>query len=294
MSSRGQAEVAFERVGRPGSSHRVRVRAHDGTSIRSRVDSVATEEPLEIRLDDGSRTVTAAVTMRTPGNDFELAAGWLYSEGIVGARSEVEKMAYCVDRSIGEEQRYNIVNVRVRSAQAVDLQGLKRHFFTTSACGVCGKAGIERLQLRDLPPLSDGPALDPDMVGTLPKSLREAQGVFEKTGGLHAAGLFDANGNLIGLREDVGRHNALDKLIGWSLLQDRLPLADHVVTVSGRTSFELAQKCAAAGAPVLAAVSAPSSLAIEVAESFGMTLLGFVRGDRFNIYAGQERISPSK
>jgi FdhD protein len=284
------AEAKRERTGRPGASVKARVRAFDNGEVMRRSDTVATEEPLEIRLIQGAQTHTAAVTMRTPGNDFELAAGWLFAEGMVTDRSEVTKLAYCVDRGLGEEQQYNIVNVHLRADRPLELRSLERHFFTTSACGVCGKAGIEQLQT-SAKPVADGPQVDIDVIRSLPESLRAAQGVFERTGGLHAAGLFSTAGELVALREDVGRHNALDKLIGWALLDGRLPLVDHIVLVSGRASFELVQKCVVAGAPVMCAVSAPSSLAIEVAAEFNLTLVGFLRDHRFNLYSGPERLS---
>lgn len=273
------------------AAQRIEIRRVDDGVGRTKRDVVATEEPLEIRLDHAGAVNTAAVTMRTPGNDFELAAGWLYAEGIVTKREEVARIAYCVDRHLDEEQLYNVVNVHLRMDRPLDLHGLERHFFTTSACGVCGKAGIDRLAQRAGPPLSEGPTLRPEVLATLPEVLRAAQGVFEATGGLHAAGLFDATGALVALREDVGRHNALDKLVGWSLLEGRVPLSDHIVMVSGRSSFELVQKAVTAGAPVLAAVSAPSSLAVQVAETFGLTLVGFLRGPRFNVYSHPERIA---
>ncbi|MGH2828050.1 MAG: formate dehydrogenase accessory sulfurtransferase FdhD [Actinomycetota bacterium] len=284
------AEAKRERTGRPGASVKARVHAFDNGEVVRRSDAVATEEPLEIRLLQGAQTHTAAVTMRTPGNDFELAAGWLFAEGMVTDRSEVTKLAYCVDRGLGEEQQYNIVNVHLRADRPLDLRSLERHFFTTSACGVCGKAGIEQLQT-SAKPVADGPQVDIDVIRSLPESLRAAQGIFERTGGLHAAGLFSTAGELVALREDVGRHNALDKLIGWALLDGRLPLADHIVLVSGRASFELVQKCVVAGVPVMCAVSAPSSLAIEVAVEFNLTLVGFLRDHRFNLYSAPERLS---
>jgi FdhD protein len=284
------AEAKRERTGRPGASVKARVRAFDNGEVMRRSDAVATEEPLEIRLLQGAQTHTAAVTMRTPGNDFELAAGWLFAEGMVTDRSEVTKLAYCVDRGLGEEQQYNIVNVHLRADRPLEPRSLERHFFTTSACGVCGKAGIEQLQT-SAKPVADGPQVDIDVIRSLPESLRAAQGVFERTGGLHAAGLFSTAGELVALREDVGRHNALDKLIGWALLDGRLPLVDHIVLVSGRASFELVQKCVVAGVPVMCAVSAPSSLAIEVAAEFNLTLVGFLRDHRFNLYSAPERLS---
>lgn len=271
----------------------MRVRAvKDGRQV-SRVDHLASEEPLEIRLRSGGETRTAAVTMRTPGNDFELTAGWLYSEDLVSHRRDIARIAYCVDRRRGEQQLFNIVNVDLRPEAAAEARSLDRHFYTTSACGLCGKAGIDQLATRDCTPLGPGPRLEADDIYSLPDKLRDAQGVFDATGGLHAAALFDSSGRLIELREDVGRHNALDKLVGSALMADKLPLTDHVVMVSGRASFELVQKSVVAGVAVLCAVSAPSSLAVELARRFRMTLIGFLRGRRFNIYSSPERIVAS-
>jgi FdhD protein len=228
--------------------------------------------------------------MRTPGADFELAAGFLFGEGILHARDEIARIAYCVDAEVPSDQQYNIVNVSLRTDALPDLATLERHFYTTSACGVCGKASLDALRVRGCPVASPGPEVSAEVVTSLPDKLRKAQGIFEMTGGLHGAALFDVHGDLVAVREDVGRHNAMDKLIGWALLDGRLPLANHIVMVSGRASFELLQKCAVAGIPIFCAVSAPSSLAVMVARDFGLTLVGFLRGERFNIYAGHERI----
>ncbi|HWM91364.1 MAG TPA: formate dehydrogenase accessory sulfurtransferase FdhD [Thermoanaerobaculia bacterium] len=257
----------------------------------ARPDNVATEEPLEIRLlwEGGERTV--AVTMRTPGNDEELAAGFLYAEGVVDRRERILALRHVTDSG---ETEPNIIEVELGEGPDPNLPTLERHFFSNSSCGVCGKAGLAALQLRvtsgagRLPP---GPEVAPEILSSLPDRLREAQGIFEATGGLHAAALFDTSGGLLALREDVGRHNALDKLFGWAFLQGLLPLHDHLVLVSGRSSYEILQKCLVAGVPILCAVSAPSSLAVELATRFGITLVGFLRGDRFNVYSGIERIS---
>jgi FdhD protein len=278
--------------GRPrrGSKTKTRVRVVEDGRVRVRPDTLATEEPMEIRLLAGQTTQTVAVTMRTPGADFELAAGFLYGEGIVDSPDNVQKISYCVDSDLDAEQRYNIVNVELRGGHEFDLRPLERHFYTTSACGVCGKASLEQLELRGCPVMTAGPEVSAEVINTLPEKLREAQGLFDATGGLHAAALFDDKGELIALREDVGRHNATDKLVGWALLEGRLPLTDHIVMVSGRSSFEILQKCLTAVAPVVCAISAPSSLAVDVAKQFGMTLVGFLRGGRFNVYSGSERI----
>jgi FdhD protein len=276
---------------RRGSKTKVRVRVVEDGSTRVRPDTLATEEPMELRLISGGARQTVAVTMRTPGADFELAAGFLYGEGIVSSRDDIRKISYCVDADVDAEQRYNIVNVELRGDRGYDLRPLERHFYTTSACGVCGKASLEQLELRGCPVIPPGPEIAAETIYSLPEKLREAQGLFEATGGLHAAALFDAEGELVALREDVGRHNATDKLIGWALLEGRLPLSDHIVMVSGRSSFEIMQKCLAAGVPIVCAISAPSSLAVEVARRFDMTLVGFLRGNRFNVYSRSERIS---
>ncbi|MGA3219895.1 MAG: formate dehydrogenase accessory sulfurtransferase FdhD [Acidimicrobiales bacterium] len=252
-------------------------------------DSLATEEPLEIRLLSGGARHPVAVTMRTPGADFELAAGFMFSEGILRTREQLRRVSYCVDRDVAEQQRYNIVNVELAGVAPADLAPLERHFSVTSACGVCGKATMEALRRRGYEPVPDGPSFSADMLRSLPAKLRRAQRLFDTTGGLHAAGLFSAGGELVALREDVGRHNALDKLVGWALMQARLPLAGQVLVVSGRSSFELVQKSLAAGAAALCSVSAPSSLAVELAREFGLTLVGFLRNDRFKVYSGEER-----
>ena len=275
---------------RRGSKTKVRVRVVEDGRARVRPDSLATEEPMEIRLVSGDARQTVAVTMRTPGADFELAAGFLYGEGIVSSPEDVKKISYCVDPDLDAEQQYNIVNVELRGDRDYDLRSLERHFYTTSACGVCGKASLEQLELRGCPVIPSGPEVSAEVVYSLPEKLREAQGLFEATGGLHAAALFDAEGELVALREDVGRHNATDKLVGWALLEGRLPLSGQIVMVSGRSSFEILQKCLTAGVPIVCAVSAPSSLAVDVARQFGMTLVGFLRGTRFNVYSGYERI----
>jgi FdhD protein len=275
---------------RRGSKTKTRVRVVEDGRMRVRPDTLATEEPMEIRLLAGETKQTVAVTMRTPGADFELAAGFLYGEGIVNSPDDILKISYCVDSDLDAEQQYNIVNVELRGNRGYDLRPLERHFYTTSACGVCGKASLEQLELRGCPAIPPGPEVAPETIYGLPEKLREAQGLFDATGGLHAAALFDKNGELLALREDVGRHNATDKLVGWALLEGRLPLSDHIVMVSGRSSFEILQKCLTAGVPIVCAISAPSSLAVDVAKGFGMTLVGFLREGRFNVYAGSDRI----
>jgi FdhD protein len=253
-----------------------------------REDHVATEEPLEIRLVHKGRTSTVAVTMRTPGADAELALGFLFGEGVIGQRQEVIRAAPCAGPDPGCA---NVLEVQLADEVAApELAGLDRHFFANSSCGVCGKAGLDALRLRVAGELPPGPVVPIEVLATLPGRLREAQGLFAATGGLHAAALFDAAGRLLAVREDVGRHNALDKLVGWALLEGLLPLHGQLALVSGRSSYEILQKCLAAGVPILCAVSAPSSLAVELADRFGITLIGFLRGDRFNVYSGAERI----
>lgn len=275
---------------RPGSSTRRRVISVDDRQVASVRDALATEEPLEIRLAAGGRRRTLAVTMRTPGADFELAAGFLYAEGVVAGREAIRRITYCVDAAVAEEQRYNIVNVELAAPDLPDLSGLERHFFTSSACGVCGKAGLEALRLRACAEIGPGPSVPAELLHGLPERLRGDQPIFAATGGLHAAALFGADGEPLAAREDVGRHNAVDKLIGWAMLEGRLPLGRHILLVSGRASYEILQKAAVAGIPIVCAVSAPSSLAVAVAEAFQITLVGFLRGRRFNIYNGAERV----
>jgi len=246
---------------------------------------------MEIRVRAGGRSLRLAVTMRTPGADFELAAGFLYGEGLIGGRSDLLNIRYCVDADVDPEQRYNVVTADLaRSGPAPDPRLFERHFILNSACGVCGKASLEAVRVQGCLPAPPGPEVSSELLYGLPDKLRSDQGIFEATGGLHAAALFDPDGTLLALREDVGRHNALDKLIGWALLSDQLPLSSRLVMVSGRTSFELVQKCLAAGVPIVCAVSAPSSLAVSLAQEFGMTLVGFLRGQRLNVYSAPERI----
>jgi FdhD protein len=255
--------------------------------VRSeRPDTLATEEPMEIRVagpDDEAARV--AVTMRTPGADYQLAVGFLFTEGLI-APGDVRRVAYCDDLD-DEEQRYNVVTVTL--GRAFDHDRLHRNFFATSSCGICGKAALDDVEVR-CAPVAPGPRVPASVLVTLPDRLREKQSVFDRTGGLHAAGLFTPVGELVSLREDVGRHNAVDKVIGEQVLAGRTPLANHVLQVSGRASFEIVQKAAVAGIPIVAAVSAPSSLAVEAGERFGMTIVGFVREGRLNVYAHPERV----
>jgi FdhD protein len=264
----------------------VRVLEVEGSTARERPDRLVTEEPMEIRVRvAGGPAEPVAVTMRTPGNDFELAVGFCVSEGILRDRDILAEVAYCLDDD--GEQEYNVVTLRVRSP--VDL-GPQRSFEVNASCGLCGKQKLDDLEVT-CPPVADGPMVARSVLAVLPERLRTAQRIFEETGGLHAAGRFLPDGTLVLAREDVGRHNALDKLIGHAFLEDELPLAQTVLMVSGRMSFEIVQKAAVAGIPVLCAVSAPSSLAVAAAERFGQTVVGFLRGDHCNIYTGPERIA---
>jgi FdhD protein len=278
---------------RPGSTIRARVHVVEDGGQTVRRDDLATEEPLEIRIAaDGRPARTVAVTMRTPGADFDLAAGFLYGEGVVAGATDIALLAYCTDPAMDVEQRYNVVTATLaHGLDEPDLGGLERHFYVSSACGVCGKATLDSVRRRGVSSVPDGPRVPVETLYRLPGALSGEQTVFARTGGLHAAGLFTADGQTVAVREDVGRHNAVDKLIGWALLSGRLPLHDLVLVVSGRASFEIVQKAAAAGVPVLCAVSAPSSLAVALAEEFGLTLVGFLRGRRCNIYAGHDRVA---
>lgn len=270
---------------------RARIRVVEEGLARLGVDDLAVEEPLEIRIDQAGKGFRLAITMRTPGADFDLATGFLFGEGVIRQAEDLRAIAYCVDADLSEDERFNVVTAALRPGLTLDLRQMERHFFTSSACGVCGKANLDQLSLRGIAPIVGGPRVSPELLLGLPDKLRQAQGLFETTGGLHAAGLFSAEGELLALREDVGRHNALDKLIGWALMRRMLPLSEHILLVSGRASYELLQKSAVAGIPIFCSVSAPSSLAVDLARQFGTTLVGFLRGRRFNIYAGAERIS---
>lgn len=271
----------------------VRVR---GGRVDRRADTLVAEEPLEIRL--AGRPL--AITMRTPGDDFALAAGFLVSEGVLARGEELASVTYCAGATAGAAggnttggNTYNVVDVRPAAGVVLPRITLERNVYTTSSCGLCGKASLDAVRTTTRWPVTvdDGMRLTPGVLAALPERLRAGQRVFDRTGGLHAAALFTPEGELIDLREDVGRHNAVDKLVGRALRQERLPLAGTVLMVSGRASFELAQKAAMAGIPVLAAVSAPSSLAVDLAAESGMTLVGFLRGDSMNVYAGEHRIA---
>jgi FdhD protein len=249
-----------------------------------RLDEVVAEEPLEIRLNG----TPVSVTMRTPGDDFELAAGFLFTEGIIDAGSDIEHLAHARGRK--HARRCNTVDVNLRVGKIVDLERLRRHVFAASSCGICGKASIETIGVRGIRPPTGELRLDPELLTSLPTALRPAQALFDRTGGLHAAALFDRKGMLLAVREDVGRHNAVDKIVGQAVLAGNVPLSEHILFVSGRGGFEIVQKALVAGVPVVGSVSAPSSLAVRLARKYGLTLIGFLRGHRFVVYAGEARI----
>jgi len=266
---------------------RVRATSVNAGIAAERPDVLAAEEPMEIRVEGaGQPPVSVAVTMRTPGGDFELAAGFLYTEGLIDGADDVRRVSYCEDLE-PDEQHYNVVTVELTRSFDADL--LRRNFYASSSCGICGKATLDDVEVH-CAPIAPGPEVDGAVVSRLPDALRAAQRVFEQTGGLHAAGLFTSRGELRSLREDVGRHNAVDKIVGERLLAGDLPLSEDVLQVSGRIGFEIVQKAVRAGIPVISAVGAPSSLAVDAAERLGMTLVGFVRDERFNVYTRPERI----
>lgn len=272
----------------------VDIRAHASGASSPRADRVAVEEPLEIRLGystpSGRAVKSVSITMRTPGNDAELAAGFLYTEGILASAGDIQAIEPC-GRPAADTGLSNIVRVELAAAVEVDFDRLSRHFYTTSSCGVCGKASLDALRVSGVePPPPDEPRFSDAVITSMPQALRAAQATFEETGGLHAAAAFDTHGNIVNVMEDVGRHNAVDKVVGRLLLDGRLPAHELGMMVSGRASFELMQKTLVAGMPLLAAVSAPSSLAVSLAREFSMTLVGFLRGDTYNVYAGGSRI----
>ncbi|MET0822151.1 MAG: formate dehydrogenase accessory sulfurtransferase FdhD [Aeromicrobium sp.] len=260
--------------------------AADGSSA-GREDSLAVEEPLEVRVNGSS----FSVTMRSPGDDFDLVGGFLVSEGVVWSADQLASMRFCAGTDEQGLQTFNVIDAELSPGTAPPDLSLERHVYTSSSCGICGTASIDAVhKATHFGRLDDDITWDAALLGSLPDRLRERQKVFDRTGGVHAAGLFSADGELLCLREDVGRHNAVDKVVGWALREGRLPMRGTALQVSGRASFELVQKAHMAGIPVLAAVSAPSSLAVEHAESAGMTLLGFSRGGGFNVYAGDHRV----
>jgi FdhD protein len=266
---------------------RVRALAVSEGATVERPDVLAAEEPMEIRVEGaGQPAVAVAVTMRTPGGDFELAAGFLFTEGLISGNGDVRRVSYCEDLQ-PEEQHFNVVTVEL--TRPFDADAVRRNFYASSSCGICGKATLDDVEVH-CEPIAPGPEVHGATIGQMPDALRSSQRVFEQTGGLHAAGLFSAEGELLSLREDVGRHNAVDKIVGERLLAGDLPLSERVLQVSGRIGFEIVQKAARAGIPIISAVGAPSSLAVSAAERLGMTLVGFVRDGRFNVYTHPERI----
>lgn len=267
------------------------IRIRDG-AVSTRPDTLVAEEPLEIRLNGKP----LAITMRTPGDDFALAAGFLVSEGVFGRADEVQNIVYCAGATVDGSNTYNVVDVRTAPGVVLPDITLERNVYTTSSCGLCGKASLDAVRTTARWAIDDGGdappvRLEPALLAGLPDRLREAQRVFDRTGGLHAAALFTEDGEMLDVREDVGRHNAVDKLVGRALQRGDLPLSRTILLVSGRASFELAQKAVMAGIPVLAAVSAPSALAVDLAAETGLTLVGFLRGPSMNVYAGEHRIA---
>ena len=253
-------------------------------------DCLVAEEPLEIRLNG----TPLSVTMRTPGHDLELTAGFLFTEGLIERREQIVSLDYGkteYGKTKNPQASGNIVDARLTET-SLDPERTRRNFFMSSSCGICGKASIEAVKAHGIRRPNPNFLLDPEVLCTFPDSLKAAQSIFDRTGGLHAAGLFDAQGKLVVLREDVGRHNAVDKVVGWALLAGRLPLSDYALMVSGRGGFEIIQKALLAGVPLLASVSAPSSLAVRLARETGLTLVGFLRGRRFLVYSGEERLQP--
>ncbi|OUC94782.1 formate dehydrogenase accessory sulfurtransferase FdhD [Streptomyces swartbergensis] len=264
------------------------IRIRDGV-LSSHPDTLVAEEPLEIRLNGKP----LAITMRTPGDDFPLAAGFLVSEGVLAHASDLQSIVYCAGATADGSNTYNVVDVRTTPGVVIPDITLERNVYTTSSCGLCGKASLDAVRTTTRWPISDAPPVrvEPDLLARLPDRLRAAQRVFDRTGGLHAAALFAEEGDLLDIREDVGRHNAVDKLVGRALQNGDLPLSRTILLVSGRASFELAQKAVMAGIPILAAVSAPSSLAVDLAAETGLTLIGFLRGTSMNVYAGEHRLT---
>jgi FdhD protein len=279
-------------IGSRGATRAVRVTRRRGEEARNARDALAVEEPLEIRVSwvdpaGGRRVEPLAVTMRTPGDDFALVAGFLHGEGVVSKPHDLAELTYCRG---GESQDYNVVLAKLASGVAFDLERLRRNFYTTSSCGVCGRASLDAVEAQGCRVLPEGLVVDARFLAELPDRLRAEQAVFERTGGLHAAGLFDAGGEPSAVCEDVGRHNAVDKVVGRALLGGALPASEAVLVVSGRASFELVQKAVMAGVPTLVAVGAPSSLAVDLARRFRQTLVGFARDGGCNVYCGEERV----
>ena len=272
---------------KPRSVDLTQVSEWDDGVLRRKQDYLAAEEPLEIRIGESP----LSVTMRTPGHDIELAAGFLFTEGIVRRRTQILALEE-LQPAASDQNRGNVILARLAPDVDYDSETMRRNFFAASSCGICGKASIDSIRSRALSAPNPDFKLDPEVLVRLPETLRESQAVFGRTGGLHAAALFDAAGKLLVLREDIGRHNAVDKVIGWALLEGKVPLGDAILMVSGRGGFEIVQKAIVAGLPVVASVSAPSSLAVQLARETGQTLIGFLRGRRFVVYSGEARLVP--
>ena len=276
------------------SSHEINLQKVAGDCAKEQSDHVAVEEPLEIRLGfstpEGRTAQSISITMRTPGNDEELAVGFLFTEGIIRSHGDVSDVAHCGPPA-PDTGNHNVVRVDLADGVQVDLGRLQRNFYTTSSCGVCGKSSLDALRVTGAEPVASSFKVPLEVLTAMPDKLRETQATFDQTGGLHAAAAFDSQGEILVTREDVGRHNAVDKVAGALYSDGHLPASDMGLLVSGRASFELMQKALMCGMPLLAAVSAPSSLAVKLAKEFDVTLVGFLRGDTFNIYSGGERIS---
>ncbi|HEY0703000.1 MAG TPA: formate dehydrogenase accessory sulfurtransferase FdhD [Candidatus Acidoferrales bacterium] len=264
-----------------------RVSEWEDGNVGRKDDYLAAEEPLEIRVGEHP----LSVTMRTPGHDLELAAGFLFTEGFVQNREQILSLENVEPSTEDGIKRGNVIEARLAADATPDFEKMRRHFFASSSCGICGKASIDAIRSRLLSAPNPDFRVEAELLVGLPDALRSSQDVFQRTGGLHAAALFDASGGLLVVREDIGRHNAVDKVIGWALLDHRVPLGNAVLLVSGRGGFEIVQKALVAGVPVLASVSAPSSLAVQLARELRLTLVGFLRGRRFVIYSGEERIA---
>ena len=277
-------------IGPRGATRVVRVARHRENGVNQLRDTVAVEEPLEMRVSwsdaAGFRHVEPlAVTMRTPGDDF--VAGFLHGEGVVSHMDDIAQLTYCRG---AELQKYNVVEARLSNGVEFDAERLKRNFYTTSSCGVCGKASLEAVRDHGCESVADGFQVQSDLLPELPDKLLGEQAVFARTGGLHGAATFDGSGKLLTVREDIGRHNAVDKVLGHAFLNRLLPASERILVLSGRASFELVQKAVIAGVPVLVAVGAPSSLAVDLASSFNQTLVGFTRNSGFNVYCGESRL----
>jgi FdhD protein len=269
---------------RPRSIDLTLVSEWENGKVRRFQDYLVGEEPLEIRVGE----FPLSVTMRTPGHDLELAAGFLFTEGLIQSREQIASIEYAA--SSKAQENGNVVRIELQAGKSLDLERTQRNFFASSSCGICGKASIDSVRVRGIQPPNPELRIDPEVLCRLPDTLREGQAIFGRTGGLHAAGLFDTQGNLLAQREDVGRHNTVDKIVGWALLEGKIPLSNCALMVSGRGGFEIIQKAIVAGVPVVASVSAPSSLAVRLAREMRLTLVGFLRGKRFVVYAGEERL----